>query len=646
MWLGRLPDKWSNWVSAVVLGLAIIVQLYIAFQFVGIGNTGPALVRLQALNLAHGSHHWFSYFAWYQHDVNLAIILSWIIKLFHVHSAVTTGYVLNLLNFILIDFTLIMSWRLVRRYVAASSSAMFAILTAIFAPFYWFALNFYVDTLAVVIPLMLVVLLNRYFSRQQRLNKIGYAALLAVVFTLGYLIKPNLIIVPIAILIYWLLAAKINRTSIIRGLLGLGVFLLVWLAGVGVSHAIQGHYGYRVNQSKQLPTSAWAVMGLNSDSNGRFNDADARKMSGHDQHQNNVTTRRLLKQRFSDRGIWGVLGQGYQKTMTMWSTGSLDMFESPNQFFKQPTFYQVHKNKLQFLMINLTQVVYLTVLGAMFIGSLFEMLAPRRNQVLFYELIVLGIYGMHTLLWTVDAHYAYVTFPILFMMAATGLHDISTALKNFFAHPSYGERGRTWTGIVTLLVFAIGLGYADHHDRQPLVQTAVTQTQVVSSQMVANYAQRDSLTLKPNQSLTQKVVTTRPFSQLELPDVTTRSADLHVDLQLNNQTLYKWSADDINHGTAVTLQDPGTYTFKITNHTSHNVTVPTTASPYLTLADHAIAGHPNHYLRYRILNVFSTPIISNKQYQLLFISFAVLAIISALGLEYWPNPNWHEPELD
>ncbi|HAT55079.1 MAG TPA: hypothetical protein DCW31_07570, partial [Lactobacillus sp.] len=162
MWLGRASAHVSNWVSVIVLAIAVAVQFYLAFHFVGIGNTDPALMRLQALNLANGSHHWFSYFAWYPHDVNLTIFLAWLIQLFHVHSAVTTGYVLNIFNFIFIDFTLIMSWRLIRRYVASSSSAMFAILAASFAPFYWFALNFYVDSVAVICPLMLVVFLNPY----------------------------------------------------------------------------------------------------------------------------------------------------------------------------------------------------------------------------------------------------------------------------------------------------------------------------------------------------------------------------------------------------------------------------------------------------------------------------------------------------
>ncbi|MCF6419717.1 MAG: glycosyltransferase family 39 protein [Furfurilactobacillus sp.] len=646
MWLGRASAKVANWVSTVVLVIAVAVQVYLAFHFVGIGNTDPALMRLQALNLANGSHHWFSYFAWYPHNVNLTIFLTWIIELFHVHSAVATGYVLNVLNFILIDFTLIMSWRLIRRYVAASSAAMFAILAASFAPFYWFALNFYVDSVAVVIPLMMVVFLNRYFSRQQPLSKAGYAALLGVTFTIGYLIKPNLLIVPIAILIYWLLAARINRTSVVRGLIGLVVFAAIWLAGVGVSHAVQSHYGYHVNQSKTLPTSAWTAMGLNQDSEGRFNEHDAQAMSGHGRKENIKATHKILSDRLQDAGVWGIIKQSYQKTMTMWSTGNLGMFQSPNQFFKQPSFYQEHKNKLQFLLVNLTQIVYITVLGAMLIGSVFEMLSPRRNQVLFYELIVLGIYGMHMLFWTVDAHYAYVTFPFLFMMAATGLHDISDLLQQFFAHPAYGERGRTWTGIVTLLIFAIGLGYADHHNRQPLVATPVVQTQTVSSQMVSNYAQHDAIKLTPHHSLSEKIVAKRPFSQLNLPDVASQSENFSVGLRMNRQTVYQWSSLDVDAGTANTLQDPGTYTLRITNRTNQPLYIPATASPYLPLSTHAISGHPHRYLLYHVLNVFNTPIISSKQYQLLFISFAILAIISSLGLEYWPNPDWKEPKLD
>ena len=539
-----------------------------------------------------------------------------------------------------------MSWRLIRRYVAASSSAMFAILAASFAPFYWFALNFYVDSVAVIVPLMMVVFLNRYFSRQQPLSKIGYAALLAITFTLGYLIKPNLLIVPIAILIYWLLAARINRTSIIRGLVGLVVFIAVWLAGVGVSHVVQSHYGYHVNESKTLPTSAWTAMGLNTDSQGRFSDEDAQAMSGRQRKTNVKDAHKLLSRRVKDQGVWGIIKQSYQKTITMWSSGNLGMFQSPNQFFKQPGFYQEHKNKLQFLLINLTQIVYITVLGAMLIGSLFEMISPRRNQVLFYELIVLGIYGMHMLLWTVDAHYAYVTFPFLFMMAATGLHDISDLLKQFFAHPAYGERGRTWTGIVTLLIFAIGLGYADHHNKRPLVQTPVVQTQAVSSQMVSTYAQQDAVKLTPHHSLDEKIVAKRPFSQLNLPDVTNQSDNFSVGLRMNRQTVYQWSSLDVDAGRANTLQDPGTYTLRITNRTNQPMYMPTTASPYLPLSTYAIDKHPHRYLLYNVLNVFSTPIISGKQYQLLFISFAILAIISSLGLEYWPNPNWEEPKLD
>lgn len=646
LWLGRLSDRWSNWISLVILVIAIAIQGYMAFSFVGIGSSDPALIRLQAMNLANGSHHWFNYFTWYPHNVNLTIALAWLIQLFHVKSTLAVGYLLNIVNFILIDFTLIMSWRLIKRYVATSSAAMFALLAACFAPFYWFALTFYVDSLAVVIPLMMIVLLNRYFARHDPIGKMTYAGWMALIFTLGYLIKPNLLIVPIAIFLYWCLAARINRTSVIRGLAGFAVFLVIWFAGVGVSHVVQTSYGYHLNQSKKLPTASWAVMGLNADSGGQFTETDAKQMSGNSPQANHRATQRLAHERLTELGVWGVIKQGYQKTMNMWSTGSLTMFQSPDQFFKQPTFYQVHKNKLQFLAINLTQVIYITVLGALLIGSVFEMLAPRRNQVLFYELIVLGIYSMHTIFWTVDPHFAYVTLPLLFMMAATGLHDISDLLRQFFAHPAYGERGRTWTGIVVLLIFAIGLGYSDHHNRQPLVETAVTQTQVVSSQLVSNYAQRDLLTIKPHHSLIQPIVANRPFSQLMLPEVANQADKLSVGLQLNGHTLYQWSADDINAGLANTLQDPGHYTLKITNYTAHSLSLPTTASPYLPLAERSINVHPAHYLRYRVLNVFSTPIITNKQYQLLFISFAILAIISALGLEYWPDPNWQEPQLD
>ncbi|GAB6092635.1 glycosyltransferase family 39 protein [Furfurilactobacillus curtus] len=472
-WMTNLNVRQRRWILGTIISASLLIQLWSAFTIFGDNIYDGMDIRIQAINMLHGSRTWIAYFHNLAENNVPVTILQFIIfkiaHLFHINQWVF----INLVMFAWADLGFLALYKVVKHYASSTIATLTLLISAGYFPFYAFALFYYTDGLAYVFPLLAIWLSIRLLQaktpRSISLNAISLGILLAA----GFWIKGNNIVTVIAIIWILMTAKRPLRTKIT---LSLTILICAGLA-YSTTPTLKQHFGYTQPSTKKMPVLTWTMMGLNSATKGATNQQDTHLIQAqptYTKKQKLVNT--IIRQRLTKMGPVGLAKQFIFKTNLMWGYGPLDATD----LFQQVQHYDAWYSYLfgsQKRLLNTWLAALYSVMWLGFVVECWRLITQRKPFTLFTRfslLMFLGIYTFHIFFWEVEARYSLIVLPLIIGLAAAGLTDIATEPVITLTPKRQSQLRWTVLGVLTICAF-LGLKTSWSFTRpaalnQPVVQ--------------------------------------------------------------------------------------------------------------------------------------------------------------------------------
>ncbi len=418
--------------TAVLLAIEIVIMWNIFFV------TGWEVITVldQAITIAlkDTDSLWHSYFSWYPNN----IFITWFFSLFF-HTVQTTQDVYNSI-FAIVVLQCILSaaggWVLYDA-VKELSGKKSAAITAWFAyaalsglsP--WLVVT-YSDALGLAFPIFIF----RLYQTMKDKKRIALKwALLVLLSYWGYRIKPQVVIVFIAIVIIELLQlafASEKKAVLMRLLKGALIALGCFGASMALFAGIVSSTGLKISKEASFGPLHMVMMGLNPETHGGYYEPDVVSTSqGRTRAEKREIQLETISQRLSDYGFAGLADHLYQKTLVIFNDGSFawglegdfypedTMPEDVNSTlcpFLKSVFYSNGTNYRKLLTFE--QAIWLACLLLCACSCVLSRSGNKANLVLTLSLIGIILFEM---IFEARARYLFTYSPLFIAEALLGL---------------------------------------------------------------------------------------------------------------------------------------------------------------------------------------------------------------------------------
>lgn len=426
--------KLSNKKLSVIAISLFIIQLIFIYQYYFVTGWDVLEVFSNAQYITNNQIHLLNneYYSRYPNNLLLTFIISKILSFSNFIGLKEYGYfivlvfqaVLNMITGVLIFKV---SKRIFRNdFLSIFSYGMFVVLLW-FSP--WTSIP-YSDAMGLILPILIFYVYTTPTTRE--LGRIVKMISLGGLTAIGYFIKPQTIIITIAIFLVTVIYKKVKiRTKLKYIIIALLAFITM-RTGLSV---LTGGMGFVLNKEAEFTYHHFVKMGLNSTTDGGYLSQDVM-----DSHKINSKEERIefnkqvIKERIKAYGLMGLLNHQVKKTLNNFDDGTFG-WEQEGNFYKElrPTnswlaqvvrsFY--YKNtKLRVVYEGIVQCAWLIILFLIIFIS-FHKGDENREYILVLQLCLIGFFIFESIFES-RSRYAYTYVPIFIIIATAGL-DI---LKN------------------------------------------------------------------------------------------------------------------------------------------------------------------------------------------------------------------------
>lgn len=419
--ISRLSDRIKGYLLWVTWLAMLVIQIVVVFT-INVGVFGDPIKMLQMAT--HLANHHYDWFEWIRQYPNLVPLTALYTGFFHLST--WTGipflaffYGFNVLvtsGIVALIFYLI--WR--RNRTMAVIAGFLSLITPFF---YTFLLNVgYSDGPAILTSLGLILIYE--IAEQSKNFRWGLGICTVLLFSIAYLMRPNIVILLAAFLLMMLLSFKQRKTNFTFQL-NLRMFassIVGVLLASQVSKLLFKIFHYNKNNGDVFPTLHWLYMGLNPTSGGKYTVAD-RFYTLH--HYGFQTASQAdwagIMRRLSAYNPLTLSIHWLAKFFTLWSSGT----------FQTSTDYQVRWQLAPKFLID--HMITVDVLNETYTKAIIALLLLAiviyiwRNRhfklssltlILFF---IIGISLFHALLWEVKIRYQFMTIGALLFIGYTEL---------------------------------------------------------------------------------------------------------------------------------------------------------------------------------------------------------------------------------
>lgn len=601
-YLHRLPKRFDWWVTGGLWALLLLIQLWVATAWVAAPRADLYFVHQQALDLLQGSHHWAAYFYTYPNNVTFTLLLSTLMHL-------GTGVTLNLIQFIWLDCGLVAVWHVLRQHNPARANLFLSlVITAV--PLYAYALNTYTDVYVLPLIMLAVVTFYRLQQAETWQQIVGRSLLLSLFLVAAYLLKANLVVLLIATLLtLWLRPNQAPHQSVTRCLFTL-ILLATLIAGTGLTHNWQRANGYRLNPDQALPALSWVAMSWNPDYSGQYNRPDVTHIRQQPtQSAKQAWAKTTLTHRLDTLGPAGISDHLYQKARLFLANGTFDSFQVNPAFDRAPNWYRQHRATSDWFLASWCQITYLTLLLVNLGWGIQQLRRCHLTATyLLGGLAFIGLACFHIIFWEAEERYALPLLPLLLAGTAAGYRQPVNVLR-------YSLRSR-WLPLGVGAAFTVLLGIAAWQNAGLMVHSNSEPVSVVS-QTEGRYYQNHRLTVAPHHTLTQPFTASLPFDQIIINQGQRRLTGRLILRDAHGKVVWQSRGQRPRLTWNFPPQMAGHYTLSVTNRSTQPLQLVTAPATYCLLP-HAIIGHANQYLQFRVQQQSVAPVLSNGKFWLLF----------------------------
>ncbi|KRK98067.1 hypothetical protein FD04_GL001045 [Secundilactobacillus odoratitofui DSM 19909 = JCM 15043] len=481
-WAERLSDKTVNWLLVAMVALIVIIQIAVLWVTPATVYHDPFRTIVQAEQLSRGNLTWNDsiYFQRFPNNVSLTVILAgWLKATSWLHM--TTNNSVHLLSLILLDGFIVIMLRALLRLSHRHGAVILAGMFFLVSPFaYTYYLQVFYSDLPTLICLALTFNIVIGWQHFGRLKKWLAAFGLVVVITLGEVVKPNLIVLLVAVLLVTIWLAFRNRIALNQLKTPFILIAVGFALAVPSAHGLSQVSHFQPNNAEAFPTTHWIWMSYNPKYAGRYNFEDVQKLSqikGKTQKQ--AYLKKALPARLKSLGPAGILGRWVEKASILLNVSFMQQAYTGG-FIQAPGWYQKMGPTLSLLGSLIMRIGFILL----YTETLIRCLRLWRNRatiptvdprITLTILTALGYLAFHTLLWETESRYGQVMLPILGILCA--LPSLATAnLNDLFVKRSMTAKRVGWS-VVGLLAVFVGVG-AGNLQRMPQSPVATQQSQL------------------------------------------------------------------------------------------------------------------------------------------------------------------------
>lgn len=452
-WKGFPYEKTVRWGTLVLF----LFQCYLAYniRFETEWDVGYAILP-SARAIAAGKKeeilNW--YFSQYQNNMFLTAVYSLILRL-NARIGIFTGQdelmCIVLVNAVINSAVCRLTFQTARRFIREGFAFLAYLLTVLLVGISpWFTIC-YSDSFGLFFPLLSLFLYTgkglwtdrnaKDCDNKGSLFRQGIRfCILCILGYLGYLIKPQTVILLIAIVIVES-SRHFRKMSLKKALCILGFFAGACLCIGTIRYGLEKMYdsmGFQTESEKKFGITHYLMMGLNPQTNGVYSEEDVQtSMDCKDTVERRQTNLRISKERMEAFGLTGFLEHWKKKILINYNDGTFawsmeggfydEIYEPRNSVISgllREVYYNSGKYYRTFYTVE--QSIWLLVLGlSLFTGCMFfqKEYEKKDTNATVLQLAVIGL-TLFELLFEARARYLYTYAPIYALLAAAGAEQI------------------------------------------------------------------------------------------------------------------------------------------------------------------------------------------------------------------------------
>lgn len=421
--------KLSNKNLSIIAISLFIIQLIFIYQYYFVTGWDVLEVFSNAQYITNNQIHFLNneYYSRYPNNLLLTFIISKILSFSNFIGLNEYGYfivlvcqaVLNMITGVLIFKV---SKRLFQNdFLSIFSYGMFVVLLW-FSP--WTSIP-YSDAMGLIIPIHIFYIYTTPTKRE--LARLVKMISLGVLTAIGYFIKPQTIIITIAIFLVTVIYKKVKIRTKLKYII---ITLLAFVAlRTGLS-VLTGGMGFVLNKEAEFTYHHFVKMGLNSTTDGGYLSQDVMDSHNINSKEERIEfNKQVIRERIKAYGLKGLLDHQVKKTLNNFNDGTFG-WEQEGNFYKEirPTnswiaqiarsFY--YKNtKLRVVYEAIVQCAWMIILFLMIFIS-FHKGDKNREYVLVLQLCLIGFFIFESIFES-RSRYAYTYVPIFIIIATAGL---------------------------------------------------------------------------------------------------------------------------------------------------------------------------------------------------------------------------------
>lgn len=488
----------------IAMQLAFLLVLRPCLQYDALKPVDTAISLLKGIPLPLSDS--FEYFSIYPHNLPLTLYIMCIFKIAGLLGIAETDYilVLQLINIVFLDFSLVRLYRLLKRKAGAKVSVLFALLCFVNPLLYYYPIFFYTQVLSIPLFVLLITVFFQVLDADTIKKRAFFGICFGVTVFFAWKIRFFTLITLIALAMYLLFFQKTVKTSKKAASVTLLSILLSFSCCLTVHSLLMDKYSLSTEKEHAFPVQHWLMMGLQGDGTFYYVDEDFSKAFLTRQTRTEAETEVIIN-RLNDLRLNGLIRLWGRKLSITWADG-YDDYPSNLVLVKQYSDFNdwISGYRSEFLaawlhIYNSMSWLLLTICAL----QLFRKKAPD----FIYAICITIVGGMvFHLFWEAGEQYS-MPFALLMIAGASMGADSLSHLSEMHI------RGNIKASLSAFIFSFIFMVTALVHGMPGI---AGQESDVVQISAVQNLVAGEAICLHKDQVLTQTVTCSRPMNTLSL----------------------------------------------------------------------------------------------------------------------------------
>lgn len=435
--LKKLEDKKLKQIIVFSRILMILLQIGFTIIFLVHPTWDYGAVISTAQDFAKGNENLSEYFyTFYPNNIGITLFFGYLFKIVNKFFTDKELYAAIAVNIVIINLSIFLLGRFIKKIYGYGKSALFSIFILLVTPFYTYAQIVYTDTMTMVFPIAMFILLYDYISNEKN-NKFTNIILVGALGAIGTILKTNIIISVIAIIIYLIFTQQIKKA-----LKNCILLILPFVIIMGMFQSFAENFIPIPYKEAGLPFTHWIMMGLNEEEGGYY-EPDVQFSSAIRLQQGKEAVsdanKKVIVERLRNYGLVGIIKHINTKASLTWGEGT---YFAPNKMQRDPfkdsnikRYVIGDKNKV---FVYISQFSHVIILLGIFIGAI----SCFKKTTDFMQLINICIFGvfLFLIMWETRSRYLVCYLPVLILATFNGLNIMFDKLDNLRVKSIYRRK--------------------------------------------------------------------------------------------------------------------------------------------------------------------------------------------------------------